>query len=433
MSSAAFAVETTCTGSGGGNCPAVIPDGLQNGVSSTVIVPANLCGSAQPIGVKVRVDITHSWIGDLTVTVTNPTSSSVVLLDQLGGAPAVSCDGDDIAATFQDGGSAPSCNTATVPSLSGTLAPTTPLAGLAAGALGTWTLTVKDNVNGNNGLINDWGVDVTCGVAGPADVSASLTGFPASPAPNSTANGTLTCSSIGGQAATNVTCSATGGTASNCTLQPANTPVASFPVASLNVGQSIVCDVAAAVSPTGSFGVTGTATAANDSNAANNSANVSVTGTAIADMAVSLSGFPPSAAASAAVSGTLTCANGSIYDATNVDCSVSGGTASACTLQPANTPIGSFPVATVPAGSSIVCTVDATLPAVGPLVLLASTSAANDTNLGNNSAAATVINATNNGAPEVIPTLSFTMQMLLLALLAGVGVRATRRRMRSDA
>jgi len=432
---AAQAVETTCTGSAGTNCPSQIPDGPAPAGTSTVIVPANICAGGTASAVKVRVNLTHSWVGDVSMTVSNPASTSVNLMSQVSGGPAVSCQGDDLNATFADGGSAPVCQSNVVPSVSGTLAPASgSLSSLAASVVGTWTLRVTDNSHGNNGTINDWAVDVTCGALPPADVSAALSGFPASAAPNSTANGTVTCASLGGQAATNVNCAVAGGTESNCTIQPANTPVASFPVASLAVGSSITCAVAAPVSGTGGFSVTATASADTDANPANNTATYTVGGSAPADMSVTLTGFPATAAANAPVAGTLTCASiGGGVDATTVTCGVTGATASNCTLQPANTPVASFPVAAVPTGSSIVCAVSGTMPAAGPLAIAGSTGAANDSNAVNN-AASVVISATGGGGSPLvtIPFLSMSMQLLLLALLIGFGVRASWSRMRSD-
>lgn len=266
----AVAVETACVASSGTNCAALIPDGPQPGVSSTLTVPAGVCGAASPTGVSVRVNLTHSWIGDLTIAVKNPANQTVTLLNSLAGAPSVSCAGDDINATFQDGGAAASCNAATVPSLSGTVAPATALAPLAASAAGTWTLTVTDNMNGNNGAINDWAVDVSCVQLPPADMAVALSGFPAQGMPGTNVTGTVTCTNVGGQPAANVTCSVVGGTASACVLQPANTPVAAFPVASVAAGQSISCSVSTLVGPTGQINVTGQTSAGNDSNAANN-------------------------------------------------------------------------------------------------------------------------------------------------------------------
>ncbi len=264
------AVETACVAAGGTNCDVQIPDSPLPGISSTLTVPSSICGSASPTGVSVRVNLTHSWIGDLTIAVKNPANQTVTLLNSLAGAPSVTCAGDDISATFQDGGAAASCNAATVPSLSGTVAPASAVAPLAASTSGTWTLTVTDNMNGNNGAINDWAVDVSCVQLPPADMAVTLSGFPVSGTPGSTVNGTVTCANVGGQTATNVTCSVVGGTTSACTLQPANTPIAAFPVANVGSGQSISCSVSTVVGPTGQINVTGQTSAANDGNATNN-------------------------------------------------------------------------------------------------------------------------------------------------------------------
>ena len=422
----AHSIETTCTGSGGANCPALIPDGPLPGVSSTVIVPAGICGASTPTGVAVRVNLNHSWVGDLSISVTNPASTTVALLSQIPDPPSVSCSGDDIGATFQDGGAAPVCQSASVPSVSGTLAPVSPLAPLAASVSGTWTLTVTDNMHGNNGLINDWAVDVTCGAAVPADVGVTLTGFPAAVVQNAPISGTVTCSNVGAVAASNVTCAVAGGTASNCTLQPANTPIGSFPVASVPVGSSITCAVSVPSSSVGVANVTASTSATGDSNAANNTAAaaISVTAPGTADMAASLSGLPGSTSVNAPFAGTLTCANVGSVAATSATCAATGATVGTCTLQPGNTPVASFPVASVAAGSSIVCSLTGIAPASpGSVVVTGTTGAGNDSNAANNTATATIAVTT---APPPVPSipapaLSWWMQLLMLGLLLGTG------------
>lgn len=156
-----LAVETTCVASGGTNCPVQIPDGPLPGIASTITVPAAQCPAGIQ-GVNVRVDVTHGWIGDLRMVVTNPSAVSATLLDRLASPPSFSCPGDDVAAVFSDDGVAATCQGVMVPSLSGTVTPVTPLAGLSATTAGVWTLTVTDLANGNNGAINDWAVDVVC-------------------------------------------------------------------------------------------------------------------------------------------------------------------------------------------------------------------------------------------------------------------------------
>jgi subtilisin-like proprotein convertase family protein len=164
LTATAQAQPTTCVASGGTNCPVQIPDGPLPGVSSTIDVPAVQCARGIQ-GVAVNVDITQNWIGDLRLVVTNPAAQTATLLDALPGAPSVTCSGDDVVATFSDLGAPPTCQASLVPSLSGMVSPVTPLAGLAGTTTGTWTLTVTDLVNGNNGALNDWGVEVVCNPA----------------------------------------------------------------------------------------------------------------------------------------------------------------------------------------------------------------------------------------------------------------------------
>ena len=428
----AHSVETTCTGSGGANCPALIPDGPLPGVNSTVIVPANICGGGTVTGATVRVNLSHSWIGDLSITVKNPASTTATLLNQLPDPPAVSCSGDDIGAVFQDGGAAPTCQSALVPSLAGTLAPVSPLAPLAASVIGTWTLTVTDNMHGNNGLINDWAVDVTCGAVAPPDMGVTLSGFPAAVVQNAPITGNVTCSNVGSVAAPNVTCSVAGGTASNCTLQPANTPIASFPVASVPVGSNITCSVSVPSTTVGLATVTATTSTTGDSNAANNTAttSISITAQGTADMAIAFAGFPASAAPNAGVAGTVTCTNVGSVAATSATCAVAGATASNCVQQPGSTPVASFPVASVAAGGSITCNVAGTMPASGSLVLTGTTGAGNDSNAANNSTVATIASSVvPPPAPSIpAPALSWQMMVFLLGLLLATGAWLSRSR-----
>ena len=69
-----------CLSSGGTNCTAAIPD--PGSVTSTLPIPASCDAVNQyPAGFTVAVDLTHTWVGDLTLTLTHPdgvTSSTLV-------------------------------------------------------------------------------------------------------------------------------------------------------------------------------------------------------------------------------------------------------------------------------------------------------------------------------------------------------------------
>ena len=419
------AVETACVASGGAGCPALIPDGPLTGITSTLTVPAGACGGAAATGVTVRVNAIHNNIGDLSISVKNPANVSASLVNALPGLPAPSCAGDDIAAVFQDGGAAAFCQSASVPSLSGTVAPAAALAPLAASTSGVWTLTVTDLVHANNGALVDWGVDVLCAALAPADVAVALSGFPAVTVPNSNVTGTITCTNVGGQAATNADCTVTGGTTSACTLQPANT-IALLPLASLPATQSISCTVTAPTGANGLYSVVGTASASNDSNAANNTATAAGgTLAGPADVAVALTGFPAVTTPNSNVTGTITCTNVGAQAATAVNCTVTGGTTSACTLQPANTP-ATLPLASLAPAQSISCTVTAPVGANGLYSVTGTAAASNDSNPANN-VATTTAGTFVIGPTVIVPTLSQWMLLLLALLVAGAAGAVTRR------
>ncbi len=158
---AALATEASCLASSGTNCTTQIPDGPQAGVTSSFTVPALTCSTGIR-GLGIKVNITHSFIGDLRITVTNPAAQTATLIDALQSPPSSACPGDDMVVEFADSGSAPVCVAAAVPALSGVATPVTPLTGYQNNIPGTWSLTVTDLVNGNVGLLNDWSVDAIC-------------------------------------------------------------------------------------------------------------------------------------------------------------------------------------------------------------------------------------------------------------------------------
>ncbi len=84
--------------------------------------------------VNVRVDITHTYIGDLTVTLISPGGTEIRLHDRSGGSA------DDIN-TWYDTDTAPADS---LDALAGT------------SSLGTWTLRVSDGGSGDTGTLDGW-------------------------------------------------------------------------------------------------------------------------------------------------------------------------------------------------------------------------------------------------------------------------------------
>jgi len=136
--------------------PLAIPDAVPAGVTSTLNVPT----SAILTDVNVRVQITHTWVGDLFIKLRSPLGTEVTLLDRPGvPASTFGCSDNDMNVTFDD---------SAVQVLESYCAATTPwysgparAVGLLSGyngqhAQGNWVLTVSDNAGSDVGNLVDW-------------------------------------------------------------------------------------------------------------------------------------------------------------------------------------------------------------------------------------------------------------------------------------
>jgi lysyl endopeptidase len=102
-----------------------IPDNNPTGIESPIVVSGR-SGNALA-ETRVSVDITHTWIGDLIVTLVAPDGSTTVLHNRTGGSA------DDIVATY-------TVNLASKP------------------RNGTWRLRVSDNAAADTGRLNSWSI-----------------------------------------------------------------------------------------------------------------------------------------------------------------------------------------------------------------------------------------------------------------------------------
>jgi extracellular elastinolytic metalloproteinase len=111
----------------------VIPDNDIKGVSSIIVIPQS--GKVQ--GLKVGVDITHTYIGDLKVELISPAGNSVVLWNRAGSGQ------DNLITTF-DPVSKPALATLVGQEMKG-----------------NWTLKVSDLVGQDVGKLNKWNMEIT--------------------------------------------------------------------------------------------------------------------------------------------------------------------------------------------------------------------------------------------------------------------------------
>jgi len=132
-----------------------IPDEVDS-VSDDLVVAA----TGEIMDLKVQIGITHTWIGDIGVTLTHQeTATNVVLLDRPGVPDTLfGCSGDNISVTLDDAALTAAEDQCEVdPALTGTHSPSSPLSALnGESRSGTWTLTVTDSAGGDTGTLDIW-------------------------------------------------------------------------------------------------------------------------------------------------------------------------------------------------------------------------------------------------------------------------------------
>ena len=147
---------TPATGSSTAAVATAIPDNDPVGLTSTLDVTDDF----DITDLNVNLDITHTWMGDLAVTLTAPDGVTTVQLTDRPGFPAtlfgcnnvdpaINVDLDDEAvATIED-----SCPEPYV----GMFIPNEALSAFdGMSTLGTWTLNISDNVGGDTGTLENW-------------------------------------------------------------------------------------------------------------------------------------------------------------------------------------------------------------------------------------------------------------------------------------
>ena len=123
---------------------------------------AGLPAGAVITEISLDLDISHTWIGDLNVSLNTPAGEFVVIPQSFG------CANDNIDATFIDGGDPLAC-TANNPSVTGTVEPADPFAALVgSSAVGDFSLTVSDDVGGDEGTLNSFAINIAWEVVLPS-------------------------------------------------------------------------------------------------------------------------------------------------------------------------------------------------------------------------------------------------------------------------
>ncbi|MGH2666595.1 S8 family serine peptidase [Flavobacterium sp.] len=123
---------------------------------ASATVPVTVTGGLTVGDLNVNLNITHTYIQDMTIFLQGPASigSPIVYLFR------EACgDNDNINCVVDDSGLAPACSGN--PSVSGNVIPNEPLGNLnGLVADGIWTLHVEDPYNGDGGVVNGFGLSI---------------------------------------------------------------------------------------------------------------------------------------------------------------------------------------------------------------------------------------------------------------------------------
>ena len=158
-----------------------IPDNTPGGLSSVI----NVAEAGSLNDVVVDLSVTHSWVGDLIVSVEHG-GTTVTLMDQPGvPASTFGCSGNNVSASFDDaaGGTVEDVCPATDPVINGSFLPVSALSAFdGAEASGVWTLNISDNAGGDTGTLDEWCLNLdimpTCTLASiSANYSDPLNGM----------------------------------------------------------------------------------------------------------------------------------------------------------------------------------------------------------------------------------------------------------------
>ncbi|MFZ4632901.1 MAG: reprolysin-like metallopeptidase [Saprospiraceae bacterium] len=144
-----------------GNLPIVISSSNTSTISSTVNVPVN----ALIENIKVSVDITHTWVGDLSASVVSPGGDTVLLFDR----PDVpfsdfGCSGDNLDLIFDDMAVLTANDLETTcelnPAIAGSFKPIESLSAFTGEpAQGAWKLLISDFFEQDGGALTAWSLD----------------------------------------------------------------------------------------------------------------------------------------------------------------------------------------------------------------------------------------------------------------------------------
>jgi subtilisin-like proprotein convertase family protein/uncharacterized protein YvpB len=139
-----------------------IPDNDPDGVSTSILIGVDQF----LVDLNLQVDVTHTWVGDLSVTLSHEdTNRQITLIDRPGNPLQNNgCNRGGIQAILDDEMTLPveeRCSSE-YPAISGIYLPEEPLEVFDAELFkGTWTLNIADHYQADTGALNGWCLEAT--------------------------------------------------------------------------------------------------------------------------------------------------------------------------------------------------------------------------------------------------------------------------------
>jgi subtilisin-like proprotein convertase family protein len=148
-------IQTVCNTYQSGVLALNIPDNNSAGITSSITVPL----TENIASIKLGVDISHNYIQDMIIGISDPSSNNFALAWN-----RLCANQNDLDASFEDGAGTVLCRQPTVgnfnPSSTFSVFENLP-------ANGNWTLSVSDNAALDSGVINSWYMEVCVNVITP--------------------------------------------------------------------------------------------------------------------------------------------------------------------------------------------------------------------------------------------------------------------------
>jgi len=167
--------QISCASSASANVPITISASGTPTINSTLNIPSGGVISS----VSITMNVTHTWINDITGILISPSGTQVQLFAQ----PCTSDDIQNIVATFSDSGVPVVCGT--TPGISGTVQPIQALSAFnGQTSTGNWTLRISDAYNQDGGVLNSWSLNICTVTEALGLTETKLNNFMIYPNPN---------------------------------------------------------------------------------------------------------------------------------------------------------------------------------------------------------------------------------------------------------